>query len=283
MRLDSASRWSLDDIPYDKIEIGLARQDPYLLYLIAAASFVEITSDLYSQNLISYFETQPALQQWLRRHWAREEVQHGEALKRYVLTVWPSFDWESAYADFYREYMAFCKPELLGPTQVQELVARCVVETGTATFYTALSRFTQEPVLAKLADLIRQDEVRHYHRFYHDFLALSTVDGVGRLAISRTLWDRVAEVEQEDAYCALKHVFLSVNPEKAFDKRQYQMFRRHYAPLFQQHFPYRTAANMFVKPLRLNRSVQRLSTRGLATGAEWVFRFLSRKGWLRRA
>jgi hypothetical protein len=42
------------------------------------------------------------------------------------------------------------------------VAARCVVETGTATFYRMLSELSREPVLKHLAAEISADELRHY-------------------------------------------------------------------------------------------------------------------------
>ena len=52
--------------------------------------------------------------------------------------------------------------EQLEESRALEIAARCVVETGTATFYTTLHACAREPVLKQLTGLIRRDEVRHY-------------------------------------------------------------------------------------------------------------------------
>ncbi len=79
-----------------------------LFYMVAAASFVEITSHLYTQNLVRYFATDTEMVGWLTRVWKREELGHGAALKRYVQTTWPAFDWEAAYARFYLDFEGEC-------------------------------------------------------------------------------------------------------------------------------------------------------------------------------
>ena len=77
--------------------------------------------------------------EWLESRWEREELQHGAALKRYVQTAWPDFDWEAAYKLFFAEYSQCCTVEQLAGTRALEMAARCVVETGTATFYRMMS------------------------------------------------------------------------------------------------------------------------------------------------
>lgn len=263
-------RWSLDDIPYDTIEPRRLADDPYLFYMLAAASLVEINSDLYTRNLLEYFHGDAGLCDWLERHWQHEEVRHGAALRRYVRTVWPDFDWDRAYRRFSAEYARLCRPELLGPTRTRELAARCVVETGTASLYTMLSRLSPEPVLSRLFMLIRNDEVRHYRYFYQFFREYQERAPQNHYALARTLWRRVREVKNEDAYYAFKHVYLERHPARQFHEDAYRMFRRHFMTLARRYYPYDMAARMFVKPLRLNRRLQRVALPLLAAGARHI-------------
>jgi hypothetical protein len=41
---------------------------------------------------------------WLSQEWEPEELRHGAALRRYVETAWPEFDWNAAYRAFFAEY-----------------------------------------------------------------------------------------------------------------------------------------------------------------------------------
>src|SRR5260370_33747180 len=97
-----------------------------------------------------------------RRRWEPEELQHGAALKRYVDAAWPNVDWDGAYQSVFLEYAQTCSMDALEPNRALELAARCVVETGTSSFYTMLAEIDREPVLTQLAARIRADEVRHY-------------------------------------------------------------------------------------------------------------------------
>src|SRR5579885_2521409 len=103
-RVARHQRWTLADIPYAQIARDAVARDDELFYLVTAASFIEITTDLYTRNLIEYFSGDPEVTAWLAEHWEHEELQHGQALKRYVQAAWPQFDWESAYRSFFAEY-----------------------------------------------------------------------------------------------------------------------------------------------------------------------------------
>lgn len=262
--------WRLADIPFDSIDIEAVRNDTYLFYLLAAASFVEITSDLYTNNLVDYFDGDEPLQNWLLHQWEREEMQHGAALKRYVLTVWPEFDWELAYAGFYAEYSRLCVEENLGPTRGLELVARCVVETGTATLYTLLQRLSPEPVLRDLTGKIRADEVRHYKYFYHYFLEYRSQERPRRLAVLRSLWHRVGEIDDEDSYIAFKYVYCTRHPERADFETEYRVYRQRFLALARSYYPVDMAVKMFLKPLQLNPRLQKVTVPVLTAGTRYL-------------
>jgi hypothetical protein len=116
----------------------------------------------------------------------------------------------------FAEYSRYCGMDRFAATRELELASRCVVETGTATLYRALSNVTDEPVLKRIASLIAADEVRHYKHFYRFFQRYHERERTNRLAIARTLWQRMTEVDDEDGFIAFKHVFVVSNPGAEF-------------------------------------------------------------------
>lgn len=261
------AHWRLEDIPFDSIDVGCARENLQLFYMLAVASFVEITSDLYTGNLLRYFDGDDEVRSWLQNHWEPEELQHGAALKRYVTVVWPEFDWDGTYSAFHKEYAQVCGMESVGPTQALEMAARCVVETGTSALYTTLQRVSPEPVLRQLTGLIRNDEVRHYKHFYRYYLRYRDNEKPGRYAVLRILWGRIAEIEDEDGYYAFKHVFQGRHPERQFRRGEYLDFIKICRQHAKVHYPFEMAVKMFIKPLKLNRYVQRATVPLLSASA----------------
>lgn len=243
--------WSMDAIRYGDIARDAVEDDALLFQVVASASFIEITSDLYTENLVEYFRDDPDLVDWLAHHWEPEELQHGAALKRYVEIAWPDFDWRRAYAGFFAEYSRCCSLDNLAPTRALEMVARCVVETGTASFYRMLAEAAPEPVLRQIAGNIAADEVRHYKNFFYFFRRYRAAEHPGRTAVLKTLWDRAQEVDAEDAYIAFKHVFCVSNPGIEFQPVKYEAFRDGVRRLGREYFPYGMAMKMFLKPLGL--------------------------------
>jgi rubrerythrin len=250
--------WCVDQIPYEALERSRVEWDRQLFYLLTSASFIEITSDLYTRNLVEFFGDDREAVDWLRDRWEPEELQHGLALKRYVQAAWPTFDWEQAYRAFFAEYSGTCSIEALESCPSLELAARCVVETGTSSFYRMIAEATDEPVLAELAGHIAADEVRHYKHFYRYFRKYSERENPGRLAIFRTLLGRTTEIQSEDAFIAFKHIYLTENPHGEFDTTEYDTYRRGIKCLAKQHFPQEMATKMILKPLGLGPTAGRI-------------------------
>jgi hypothetical protein len=251
-RFKGGASWSPDDIPYDALARDRVRDDMDLFYTVASASFIEITSDLYTYNLIEYFRHDSEIVEWLENVWQTEELQHGDALRRYVRTAWPDFDWDAAYRHFLAEYTPLCTVDQLARTRALEMAARCVVETGTAAFYRMLSEQSREPVLRQLTARISADEVRHYKHFYRYFLRYRARERPSRAAVLRILLSRASEIETEDAFHAFKSVFLVRNPDTEFQRSDYTGYVEGISKLAKHHFPLGMAVKMLLKPLGLN-------------------------------
>ena len=254
----NASHWNVADIAWHRIDRERVRENLTTYYVVTAASFIETAADLYTANLVEHFPD-PTAQQWLLNHWQPEELQHGLALRTYVETVWPEVDWEYNYQNFFAEYSQLCTMEELESSRALEMVARCVVEAGTSTFYTALQNISDEPVLKSLAGLIRQDEVSHYNHFRHFFETYQKQEHIGRVGVVRSLYKRLAEVENEDAYIGLKHAWIMRHPDKSFRDEYFQILMRDLQPLLSGHYPYRMVLKMLLQPLALNRTLVKFS------------------------
>jgi hypothetical protein len=251
--------WSIDDIPWHAVDRSAIAGCEEFFYLVAAASFMEWTTDLYTRNLIDFFVGDEEVTQWLERHWLTEELQHGRSLRRYVETAWPEFDWPSVYRSFVDEFRAYCQPEGLEAARALEMASRCVVETGTAVYYTTLSRASPEPVLTLLARRIADDEIRHYKHFYRFFRKYREMEKLGPGAVLPALWRRLRMTGGEDSFVVLKHVYQATRPDARFDKHTYRALRRRGRHLVRRHFPYEMSVKMLLRPLDLGPGAQRLT------------------------
>jgi hypothetical protein len=247
--------WTLEDIPYASVKPDCVRTDKDLFYLLTAASFVEITSDWYTRNLIEYFQGDAEVEAWLKWVWEPQELRHGKALKRYIQRVWPDFDWEQCYSRFTEEFSQFCKVEKLGPTRALEMASRCLVETGTATLYTMIHRLTREPVLRLLTANIRADEICHFKYFYRYFLRYRDREHTRPWEVLGVLYARSVRIDNEDAYYAFKHVFEACHPNVSFHDDEYKTIRSHYLKAAKHCYPLAMAVKMSLKPMGLNRAL----------------------------
>ena len=266
-----AAHWKIEDLDFSRIARPEVRRDENLFYLVACASFVESGSDLYTQNLVDFFRGDDEVTAWLTHQWEAEELQHGRALRAYVSHVWPEFPWETAYRGFLDEYATYCKVELLAPTRALEMTARCVVETGTATYYRAMARSTTEPVLRDLATRIATDEVNHYKHFYRFFRRYRAQERLNRFRVMGTIGRRTLELKSEDADCAVRHVLQARAPHRAGDAAYVQQLSAHMNRTIRTHLSPAATLKMLMRPLELPARVQTVIQYPIRQFMEHVF------------
>lgn len=265
-------RWRVEDIDFSSVDVQRATADEDLMLLLCAASFVESGSDLYSHTLVDFFDGDEAFCAWLREDWEAEELQHGRALKAYIGAVWPDFDWDASFKGFFDEYAKTCSREQLEKTRALELVARCVIETGTSSLYRTIGQCAREPVLAALAGRIHADEVHHYKVFYQYFKQYNQAEKLGRYAVFRALLRRSLEIRNEDEEIAMRHVLAARYPERAGDPQFSARRIERVSELVMRSLPVEMSVKMMIKPLDLPARVQRV----LLAATSWAARPLSR-------
>jgi len=224
--------WHYENLPWN--ELDPAKTTPDEIRAIKTAALVEYNAPEYTEYLINIFRDDPEFQT-LAREWAIEEVQHGKALGLWAERMDPSFSLEAAFARFRAGFKiahlrdgASVRGSLCG-----ELVARCMVETGTSSYYSAIADATQEPVLRRICRHVAADEFRHYKLFYDYMKGYLRREQVGRW---RLLWIGVARVvETEDD--ELAYAYFAANApagatyhhqtcNHAYMRRAYGFYRR---------------------------------------------------------
>jgi hypothetical protein len=188
--------WRLEDVAWDRFDPS--RVDPAIVPLVKAAAMVERNGTDYAVYLSRVFHDDPDFCQAADR-WSVEEVQHGDALGRWASLADPRWD----YQESFRRYRDGYKLPLDAAASVRgsrtgELIARCMVETGTSSYYTALADGTGEPVLRDICRLIAADEYRHFKLFYDHmrrYLARERISFPRRLRIAA---GRVSESEDDE-------------------------------------------------------------------------------------
>ena len=157
-------QWTLHDIAWQSFEPH--KVDPDVLLGVKAASMVESHSDDYVVYLCNVFHDDPTFQNEVKR-WGDEELQHGCALRRWAEIADPDWDFDDAFARFRKGHvLPLNATDSIRGSRTSELIARCVVEVGTSSFYSALRDSVDEPVLKQICGNIAADEFRHYKLFY---------------------------------------------------------------------------------------------------------------------
>ncbi|MDH3739609.1 MAG: ferritin-like domain-containing protein, partial [Alphaproteobacteria bacterium] len=229
---EQPKHWTLDDIPWDSFDAS--KVDPDMLRIVKGAALVEHNGGTYAKYLSSVFHDDPEFQQAALR-WGNEEVQHGKALARWANLADPSFDFEPRFSDFSKKItLPTSADQSVRGSRCGELVARCMVEVGTSSYYTALREATQEPVLREICRNIARDEIRHYKLFYTH---MARYRGIEKLGVIRRILvgvSRISESEDDE----LAYAYYAANNQgepydrkacvRAYMSRAYGFYRPHH-------------------------------------------------------
>ncbi|HWU56826.1 MAG TPA: ferritin-like domain-containing protein [Rhizomicrobium sp.] len=209
--------WTMDDIHWSLFD--REKVEPNLLAAVKAAALVEYNAPDYVSYLKRVFAGSDPSTIASIEQWGREESQHGRALGAWAEMADPSFKLEEAFARFRKGYT----PAHFGEAQQGsvrgsrrgEMIARCVVESGTSSYYSAIRDATEEPVLQEIAGRIAADEYRHYKLFYDIFHAQPEPD----LSFWKKLRIAVERVrESDDDELAYAYYCANVLPEEELVK-----------------------------------------------------------------
>src|SRR5437588_8359861 len=256
--------WTLDDIPWQRFD--RTKLDPDIVRNVKAASLVEHNGAAYAHHLCRIFDDDPEFQETARR-WGEEEVQHGRALARWAALADPDFDFEAAFSRFQQGFRVdFDSARSRRGSRSGEMIARCIVEIGTSSHYSALREAAAEPVLQEICRHIAADELRHYRLFYKNLDRCLARERLGRLARLRVALGRVAVSEDDE----LAYAYYAANESgRPYDRKRYsRAYARRAFRLYRPHHVERGVA-MLLKAVgltpngRLGRITSRLAWRAM--------------------
>jgi len=207
--------WTLADIPWDRFD--RSELDPDVVPIVKAASLVEYNGGAYAHHLCRIFHDDPDFQRAARR-WGDEEIQHGRALARWATLADPSFDFAAAFDRFQAGYRVdFDRDVSRRGSRSGEMIARCIVEVGTSSYYSALRDVAREPVLKEICRNIAADEIRHYKLFYKNLTRCLERERIGFWNRLRVAAGRIAEAEDDE----LAYAYYAANEmASAYDRRR---------------------------------------------------------------
>ena len=188
--------WQIEDVAWDRFDADGV--DQAIVPLVKAAAMVERNGTDYAIYLNNVFRDDPDFCQ-AANTWSLEEVQHGDALGRWATLADPSWDYPAAFARFRAGYHLQLDVEAsVRGSRTGELIARCMVETGTSTYYSALGESTGEPVLKEVCRLIAADEFRHFKLFYDHMRRWLAREQIGLPRRLRIAAGRIGESEDDE-------------------------------------------------------------------------------------
>lgn len=221
--------WTLDDIALDRFDP--ARVDPDVLRIVKATAMVEHNGGDYAIYLCNVFAGDADFQA-AARDWSQEEVQHGRALRRWAELADPAWDFDAAFRLFTTNFrLPLEATQSVRGTRTAELISRCIVETGTSSYYTALADATGEPVLQQICRNIAADEMRHYVLFFSHMERYQARERLGRFARLRAGIGRMLESEDDELACAYWAANDAASPyrrrpySRAYVRRAYAVYR----------------------------------------------------------
>ncbi len=208
--------WRLEDVAWDRFDP--AQVDPDIVPLVKAAAMVERNGTDYAVYLSRVFHDDPDFKGAVD-NWAVEEVQHGDALGRWAMLADPGWDFEAAFQRYRDGYkLPLDVDASVRGSRTGELIARCMVETGTSSYYTALADATAEPALQHVCKLIAADEYRHFKLFYDHMKRYLAREDLGLLKRLRIAAGRVTESEDDELayafHCGNESPALGYNHER---------------------------------------------------------------------
>lgn len=208
-------RWTLDNIPWDKIDCS--KLTPDVVAILKAACMVEHHGAHYGTYLANVFHDDPEFKA-AARDWAIEEIQHGQALRRYAELADPDFDFADSFSRFVKGHqLPLEASESVRGSRCGELVARCIVEVGTSSYYSALRDSTDEPVLKILCNRIASDEFRHYKLFYSHMKRYQERERLSLLERARVAFGRLAESGDDELAYAY---YCGSGDKRPYDRRR---------------------------------------------------------------
>jgi rubrerythrin len=214
------------------------------LAIAKAASLVEYNARDYARYLANVFSGDQEFQQ-ASNEWAEEEVQHGEALGAWAMRADPGFDFTQASARYSAGYRIDVETQAsIRGSHAGELIARCIVETGTSSYYTALADACEEPVLKAICRNIAADELRHYKLFYGHLKRYIDRDSLNRFQRLKIGLGRIGESEDDE----LAYAYFAANAPKdaVYDRDVYRnIYAAHAYRFYRPHHVERVVAMVF--------------------------------------
>lgn len=247
------------------------REQRFLFYTLVSSSFIESAIETYVENLSLLFAGDAEVKDWLRDEWLAEEAQHGEITRELVRRIWPEYDWDAAYQEFWRRIPHQTTAHLQSSCALEAL-SRCATETYTAMMYRCMASYAGDAALRRTLESMSSDEVRHFGAFRRIFHRYDAAEQHGAWTKLRTVLGRTEKLRGNDLgdLFDIMNAFWTGAPP--FALQTFAQFRTSARPVVLRHFPIEETQRMLFAPLGLRGGWERLAR--WAVGAFLVWRNL---------
>ena len=188
--------WRIEEVAWDRFD--RSKVDPAFVPAVKAAAMVERNGLDYAAYLNGVFHDDPDFRQ-AADNWAVEEVQHGDALGKWATLADPEWDYAAAFERYRNGFKIDTEANAsIRGSRTGELIARCMVETGTSSYYSAIADAAEEPVLQQICRQIAADEFRHFKLFYDHMRRYLERENLNFLQRLRIAAGRISESEDDE-------------------------------------------------------------------------------------
>jgi hypothetical protein len=149
------ARWTLADIPWDRIDHSLVT--PELCHLVREIAFAELTTSSATRRFLTDFGDNTDFVHWMSV-WFFEETRHPQVLLQWLRRV--GVDVDDQFMRHGRATAPFMK------SRMGTLVTNIISEMVASASYSRLAATCREPVLSAIATHLSADEARHAASFY---------------------------------------------------------------------------------------------------------------------
>lgn len=206
------------------VQLVIVRANGPLFYSVAGAALLESNVALCAGRMLHFFAGDRELCAWIRGEWWPRKAARAEALRQYVQTTWPEFDWAAA-SDQYRDLSE--ADGGLGPkrpTAAHEALARCTGAAQSALFYRSLARWADDARLREMARTMAQEEAASLPRFRAAFERRARVHRLGFIGAWRTALACVRTARDVHLPLAFNALLVQWGPNAPFPEIGYDEF-----------------------------------------------------------
>lgn len=248
---------------------AMVRFNGVMFYGVAAASFLEAAASLHANRLAHVLAGCPELGRWLEQVWYPERAGHGRALRDYLAAIWPEFDWDDAYQEFYDAYRPRYGYDTRRRAAALELLGLCANETQAAVFYRGLAHGADDPALRELAYRAGQDHVRYFDCFRQWFECCRRRERVGFGTTWRVLLQCSRAARDREVALAFQTLDRHWSAQKAFTELGYGEFLRRMGTVIRHHAALGAVERLLFRSWLRSSSLTAAAAGAEGDGAQW--------------